>query len=75
MPHASGAMLTLVLDGGDEQALKVLCALPVGVQATSLGGVETLASTPFDSSHLSPTPQERADAGIALGTCGWPSGW
>jgi hypothetical protein len=36
MPHASDAMLTLVLDGGDERALQVLRALPVGVEATSL---------------------------------------
>jgi cystathionine beta-lyase/cystathionine gamma-synthase len=67
MPDAFGAMLTLVLDGGDERALKVLRALRVGVEATSLGGVETLASTPFNSSHFSLTPQERIDAGIVPG--------
>jgi cystathionine beta-lyase/cystathionine gamma-synthase len=67
MPHASGAMLTLVLDGGDERALRVLRALRVGVEATSLGGVETLASTPFNSSHFSMTPTERLEAGIVPG--------
>jgi methionine-gamma-lyase len=67
MPTATGAMLTLVLDGGDEQALKVLRALRVAVEATSLGGVETLASTPFNSSHFSLTPQERLDVGIVPG--------
>jgi cystathionine beta-lyase/cystathionine gamma-synthase len=67
MPHAYGAMLTLVLEGGDERALRVLRALRVGVEATSLGGVETLASTPFNSSHFSLTPQERLDAGILPG--------
>ena len=67
MPDASGAMLTLVVDGGDDRALKVLRALRVGVEATSLGGVETLASTPFNSSHFSLTPQERLDAGIVPG--------
>ena len=36
-------------------------------QATSLGGVETLASTPFNSSHFNMTPQERLDAGILPG--------
>jgi methionine-gamma-lyase len=67
MPYASGAMLTLVVDGGDERALAVLRALRVGVEATSLGGVETLASTPFNSSHFSLTPAERLDAGIVPG--------
>jgi cystathionine beta-lyase/cystathionine gamma-synthase len=67
MPDASGAMLTLVVEGGDERALKVLRALRVGVEATSLGGVETLVSTPFNSSHFSLTPQERLDAGIVPG--------
>ena len=47
--------------------MKVLRALRVGVEATSLGGVETLASTPFNSSHFSLTPQERLDAGIVPG--------
>jgi cystathionine beta-lyase/cystathionine gamma-synthase len=67
MPYASGAMLTLVVEGGDERALAVLRALRVGVEATSLGGVETLASTPFNSSHFSLTPAERIDAGILPG--------
>ena len=67
MPHASGAMLTMVLDGGDEQALKVLRRLRVGVEATSLGGVETLASTPFNSSHFNMTPEQRLEAGIVPG--------
>ena len=67
MPDASGAMLTLVVEGGDERALKVLRALRVAVEATSLGGVETLASTPFNSSHFTMTPQERLDAGIDPG--------
>jgi cystathionine beta-lyase/cystathionine gamma-synthase len=67
MPAAAGAMLTLVLDGGDARALKVLRALEVAVEATSLGGVETLASTPFNSSHFNMTPQERLDAGILPG--------
>jgi len=68
MPGPAGAMLTLVLDGGDERALRVLRGLSVAVEATSLGGVETLASTPFNSSHFNLTPQERLDAGILPGT-------
>jgi cystathionine beta-lyase/cystathionine gamma-synthase len=67
MPGPHGAMLTLVLDGGDERALKVIRRLEVAVEATSLGGVETLASLPFNSSHFNMTPQQRIDAGILPG--------
>lgn len=67
LPGASGAMLTLVLDGGDARALAVLRGLEVGVEATSLGGVETLASTPFNSSHFNMSPDERVAAGIPPG--------
>ncbi|MBW8171459.1 aminotransferase class I/II-fold pyridoxal phosphate-dependent enzyme [Ornithinimicrobium sp. Arc0846-15] len=67
MPEARGAMLGLVLEGGDERALKVLRKLKVGLEATSLGGVETLASVPFNSSHFNMTQQQRRDAGIPDG--------
>jgi cystathionine beta-lyase/cystathionine gamma-synthase len=67
MPEAAGAMVTLVLDGGDERALRVLRGLDVIVEATSLGGVESLASTPVNSSHFAMTAQERLDAGILPG--------
>lgn len=67
MPYAKGAMLSLVLEGGDERALAVLRRLRVGVEATSLGGVETLASVPFNSSHFNMTPEQRLDAGIPPG--------
>jgi cystathionine beta-lyase/cystathionine gamma-synthase len=67
MPGPKGAMLSLVLAGGDERVLQVLRRLEVGVEATSLGGVETLASVPFNSSHFNMTPQQRLDAGIPPG--------
>lgn len=68
MPYASGAMLTVVLHGGDERAGAVLRGLRVGVEATSLGGVETLVSTPYNSSHFNMTDEERLAAGIQPGT-------
>jgi methionine-gamma-lyase len=67
MPGPHGAMLTMVLAGGDERALQVIRQLEVAVEATSLGGVETLASLPFNSSHFNMTPQQRIDAGILPG--------
>lgn len=62
-----GAMISFVVDGGDERALAVMRRLKVACEATSLGGVETLASTPFNSSHFSLTPAEREEAGIPAG--------
>ena len=67
MPGARGAMVGLVLDGGDERALAVLRRLEVAVEATSLGGVETLASVPCNSSHFNLTAQQRLDVGIPPG--------
>jgi cystathionine beta-lyase/cystathionine gamma-synthase len=67
MPGPRGAMLSLVLAGGDDRVLQVLRRLEVAVEATSLGGVETLASVPFNSSHFNMTPQQRLDAGIPPG--------
>ncbi|MBA3250840.1 MAG: PLP-dependent transferase, partial [Geodermatophilaceae bacterium] len=54
-------------EGGDERALQVLRCLEVAVEATSLGGVETLASVPFNSSHFNMTAQQRTDACIPPG--------
>ncbi|MBW3619662.1 MAG: aminotransferase class I/II-fold pyridoxal phosphate-dependent enzyme [Actinobacteria bacterium] len=67
MPERRGAMLTLVLEGGDERALRAVRSLRVAVEATSLGGVETLASLPFNSSHFNMSPEERLEAGILPG--------
>ena len=67
MPGPHGAILTLVLEGGDARALQVLRRLEVAIEATSLGGVESLASVPFNSSHFNMTPQERLDSGILPG--------
>jgi len=64
---APGAMLTFVVAGGDDRALRLVRNLEVAVEATSLGGVETLASLPFNSSHFNMTDQERLDAGILPG--------
>jgi cystathionine beta-lyase/cystathionine gamma-synthase len=60
----AGAMVSFTVVGGDERALRVMRHLDVACEATSLGGVETLVSTPFNSSHFSLTPQERRDARI-----------
>ncbi len=67
MPRGT-AMLTVELAGGDRRALAVLRELRLFSEATSLGGVESLASTPFNSSHFSLSAADRAAAGIGPGT-------
>lgn len=69
-----GAMIAVTVAGGDERAHDVVRSLRVGCEATSLGGVETLVSTPFNSSHFSLTPEERLaariDPGLIRISCG-----
>lgn len=62
-----GGMLCFVLKGGDESALRFLRALQLALEASSLGGVETLVSLPFNTSHARFTPEQRAAAKIPPG--------
>lgn len=62
------ALVTFRVRGGDGGAQTVLDRLRVIRQATSLGGVETLASAPHNTSHLGLSPDERAQVGILPGT-------
>jgi cystathionine beta-lyase/cystathionine gamma-synthase len=67
-------MVSFTVAGGDQRALQVMRKLEIGCEATSLGGVETLVSTPFNSSHFSLTPAERRaariDDGMIRVSCG-----
>lgn len=65
---AGCAMLSFRVRGGNARALDVLSRLRIIRQATSLGGVETLASTPHNTSHLGLSEEERRQAGILPGT-------
>ena len=70
----AGAMVSFTVAGGDQRALQVMRKLEIGCEATSLGGVETLVSTPFNSSHFSLTAAERRaariDDGMVRVSCG-----
>jgi cystathionine beta-lyase/cystathionine gamma-synthase len=65
---AGGAIVSFRVSGGDERALALLDAARVIHQATSLGGVETLASAPHNTSHLGLSAAELAASGILPGT-------
>jgi cystathionine gamma-lyase len=67
LPGAA-ALLGFWVKGGAERALGVLAQLSIIRQATSLGGVESLASAPHNTSHLGLTPEQLMDAGIEPGT-------
>lgn len=67
-------MVTFTVNGGNARALAVMRRLEVACEATSLGGVESLVSTPFNSSHFSLTREEltaaRIDDGMIRLSCG-----
>ncbi len=59
-----GGMLSFEVKGGRKEAEKTLKRLRLVKVATSLGGVDSLASMPMHTSHLFLTPEERRRAGI-----------
>lgn len=59
-----GGMVSFEVLGGRKAAEKALRSFEVIKMATSLGGVDSLASMPLNSSHSSLTPQERQRLGI-----------
>jgi cystathionine beta-lyase/cystathionine gamma-synthase len=62
----TGGMVCFDL-ASDAQALALLRHLTLMREATSLGGVETLISLPFNTSHAAFTADQRARLGIAPG--------
>jgi methionine-gamma-lyase len=63
----SGGMLSFEVAGGDAAALRFLRNLKLIRVATSLGGVESLASLPYNTSHIALSTAQRASVGIAPG--------
>jgi cystathionine beta-lyase/cystathionine gamma-synthase len=61
-------IVTLRVSGGDARASRVMDALTLICQATSLGGVESLISAPYNTSHVGLNAEELAAAGILPGT-------
>ncbi|HEX6938541.1 MAG TPA: aminotransferase class I/II-fold pyridoxal phosphate-dependent enzyme [Longimicrobiales bacterium] len=59
-----GGMVSFVVRGGDEAAVRVLGRLRIPSVAPSLGGVETLVSMPRYTSHAALSREERHALGI-----------
>jgi methionine-gamma-lyase len=67
--EGSGGMLSFVVAGGDEAALRFVRSLELAIEASSLGGVETLVSLPFNTSHARLSAADREKAGITPVSC------
>ncbi len=68
LKNGSGGMITFVIDGGNENGVKFMHNLKIIKEATSLGGVESLVSMPFNTSHAGLSDEERMKMGIEPGT-------
>jgi len=60
-------MVSFEIKGGDEAGLEFMKNLKIIRQATSLGGVESLVSMPFNTSHAELSEEERRRMGIDKG--------
>jgi cystathionine beta-lyase/cystathionine gamma-synthase len=65
--RGGGGVLSLSVKGGFEPCCRVHDALRIVARASSLGGVESLASIPVISSHRNATESELATQGIDRG--------
>jgi cystathionine beta-lyase/cystathionine gamma-synthase len=59
-----GGMVSFEVAGGREAAEEALKSFSLIKKATSLGGVDSLASMPLNSSHAALSPSDRARLGI-----------
>ena len=63
----NSGMIAFEVKGGDKKAHELLSALRFPKQATSLGGVESLVSLPYNTSQASLTKKQRIAIGINEG--------
>ena len=66
LPKGCG-MIAYVVKGGDSAALEFMRTLKLPLEATSLGGVESLVESPFNSSHMFVPDDIRQEAGVVPG--------
>ncbi|WAC02684.1 PLP-dependent transferase [Lacinutrix neustonica] len=60
-------MISFEIEGGNENAHKLLSYLKLPKEATSLGGVESLISLPYNTSQASLTKEQQKNIGINEG--------
>ncbi len=69
-----GGVVSFEIEGGDPAALAFMEKLELAQVATSLGGVESLVSMPFNTSHSSLTERQRQQVGIRPGLIRFSAG-
>jgi len=67
MKDKYSGMISFEIEGGDKNAHKLLSYLKLPIEATSLGGVESLISLPYNTSQASLTKQQQKSIGINEG--------
>jgi len=67
LTHGSGGMISFELVGGNQAGFILMQELTLPQAATSLGGVESLISMPFNTSHSSLTDVQLQEVGINPG--------
>lgn len=72
--NRSGGIVSFEVEGGDEAGIKFMEKLKISTMATSLGGVESLVSMPFNTSHSSLTERQRQRVGIMPGLVRFSAG-
>ncbi|WP_375238784.1 trans-sulfuration enzyme family protein [Aurantibacter sp.] len=60
----NSGMISFEIEGGDKKSHELLNALKLPKEATSLGGVESLISLPYNTSQASLTKEQRKSIGI-----------
>ncbi len=65
--RAPGAMISIVIDGGEKAAFRFLNQLQLFKLAVSLGSTESLAQHPATMTHVDVDPQMRQKIGICSG--------
>ncbi len=67
LTNGYGGMVSFEINGDNELGLRFMRNLKMIKEATSLGGVESLVSMPFNTSHAGLSEEERAQMGIGPG--------
>ena len=62
-----GSMITFAIEGGEEEAFRVLDSFEICRLAVSLGGTETLVEHPMTMTHADVPPKELAAQGVGPG--------
>lgn len=62
-----GGMVSFVINGSNQDGIEFMRKLKICREASSLGGVETLVSMPFNTSHSYLSDEERKEMGIEEG--------